>query len=438
MQVVTELNHSDPAVRIRAAAAVGDLIRRGDLPVSAGDEVNNHVHTAFSFSPYQPSAAAFAAYQAGLKAVGIMDHDSVGGCEEFIAAAAEIGIASTCGFELRVHFTGTAMEGRKLNNPDSSNIGYMAIHGIPKQRLADAAAFLRPLQRARNLRNQAMVQALNEILAQNNLPAVDYRQDVEQASEAAHGGAITERHVLAALARKLIALHGRGPALIQTLERSLGVQVPARIAPLLADAANPHYLYDLLGILKSVFLERIFIQPNANECLSVREAVDFGNRMHAIPVYAYLGDVGESPTGDKKAEKFEDGFLDELMVELKKIGMKGVTYMPPRNTRAQILRLQALCSHHGFMEISGVDINSSRQSFNCPIILQPEFRHLIVATWALIAHEKLASQDEQYALFNPRNPLASKPLSERIEAYAAIGKQMNPRKPNQVLQFLNR
>lgn len=437
MDMVTELNHPDPAVRMRAAAAVGTLIRSGSLPVNAGDEVNNHVHTSFSFSPYQPAAAAFAAYQAGLKAVGIMDHDSVGGCAEFIAAAAEIGIASTCGFELRVHFTGTAMEGRKLNNPDSCNIGYMAIHGIPKQRLADAAEFLKPLQRARNLRNQAMVQALNAILIQKKISPVDYQKDVEQASEAARGGAITERHVLAALARKLIAQYGKGPGLVQALEMSLDVRVPTKIVPLLSDAANPHYLYDLLGILKSVFLERIFIQPNESECISVHEAVAFGNRIHAIPVYAYLGDVGESPTGDKKAEKFEDGFLDELMVELKRIGMKGLTYMPPRNTREQILRIQALCRSHGFMEISGVDINSSRQSFNCPIILQPEFRHLITATWALIAHEKLASQDEQYALFNPRNPLASKTLSERIDAYAAIGKQMNHREPDQVLQLVN-
>ena len=29
--------------------------------------------------------------------------------------------------------------------------------------------------------------------------------------------------------------------------------------------------------------------------------------------YAYLGDVGESVTGDKRAQHFEDAYLDELL-----------------------------------------------------------------------------------------------------------------------------
>ena len=50
------------------------------------DEVNNHVHTIYSFSPYSPTAAVYKAWKAGLKAVGCMDHDSVSGCEELIEA----------------------------------------------------------------------------------------------------------------------------------------------------------------------------------------------------------------------------------------------------------------------------------------------------------------------------------------------------------------
>jgi len=92
--------------------------------------------------------------------------------------------------------------------------------------------------------------------------------------------------------------------------------------------------------------------------------------------------------------------------------------MPPRNTLNQLLRLQRLCREYGFMEISGVDINSPRQSFNYAIILRPEFAHLIEATWALIAHEKLVDHDEKYALFNNRNPFKAKSLKERIVTYS--------------------
>jgi hypothetical protein len=77
------------------------------------------------------------------------------------------------------------------------------------------------------------------------------------------------------------------------------------------------------------------------------------------------------------------------------------------------------------MEISGVDINSSRQSFNCPEVLRDEFRHLVDTTWALIAHERLASIDRRFGLFSPENPLAAESLAARLAAYAACGKRLD-------------
>ena len=53
---------------------------------------------------------------------------------------------------------------------------------------------------------------------------------------------------------------------------------------------------------------------------AVADAVRVANAMNALPVYPYLGDVTDSPTGDKKAEAFEDSYLDELVPELKRIG----------------------------------------------------------------------------------------------------------------------
>jgi hypothetical protein len=77
------------------------------------------------------------------------------------------------------------------------------------------------------------------------------------------------------------------------------------------------------------------------------------------------------------------------------------------------------------MEISGVDINSSRQSFNCPEVLKNEFRHLLDTTWALIAHERLASVDARYGLFSETNPVSSMSLPERLSFYAGLGKKLD-------------
>lgn len=431
-----QLNHPDRATRLAAAVQVGQALKRGELKRELSDEVNCHVHTMYSFSPYYPAMAAWKAIEAKLLAVGIIDHDSVSGCEEMLDAGASLGIAATAGFEMRATFAGTRVAGRKLNNPDSVDIGYIAIHGLPRRAFAEAKAFLAPMFAARNRRNRAMVAKLNALLAPLGIPALDFARDVEAISQAAVQGSITERHLCCALANRLLAVCGGGEQLLAQLRGPLGIDVPAKLAPLLTDLSNPHRVYDLIGVLKSQFLDRIFIQPDGDECIPVARAVAFGNRVGAIPVYAYLGDVGESPTGDKKAELFEDSFLDLLVEEVKALGFKGITYMPPRNTKAQLARLQALCRQHQLFEISGVDINSSRQAFTCPIILDPQFRHLVDATWALFAHERLANHDPALSLFSPANPLAGRSLDERVAAYAAIGRRIDPWQPDDVARLV--
>jgi hypothetical protein len=257
-------------------------------------------------------------------------------------------------------------------------------------------------------------------------------------SEATGGGSVTERHICYALALKLISIHGRGQTLVNFVENQMQIPLAPELRALLLDAENPHYVYDLLGVFKSALVPEFFLPSAHDECISVHEAVRFANEIGAIPAYAYLGDVGDSATGDKKAEKFEDDYLDELVLELTAIGFKAITYMPPRNSRKQLLRLQKLCRENQLMEISGVDINSSRQSFNCPILLEPEFSHLADAAWALIAHEKLAAADPQLAFFNPDNPLATLSLGERIEEYSEIGKRMNHSRPEEAIALTGR
>jgi hypothetical protein len=83
------------------------------------------------------------------------------------------------------------------------------------------------------------------------------------------------------------------------------------------------------------------------------------------------------------------------------------------------------------MEISGVDINSSRQSFNCPEVLREDCRHLVDTTWALIAHEYLAAVDPSRGLFSSDNPLASLSLTERLAIYAAAGKALDLHRPEE-------
>jgi len=68
-------------------------------------------------------------------------------------------------------------------------------------------------------------------------------------------------------------------------------------------------------------------------------------------------------------------------------GVRGVTYMPTRNTPAQLARIRELAERHGFIQVSGEDINSPRQSFVIRAMDNPSFSNLIESTWKLIDHE---------------------------------------------------
>ena len=420
---------SDMAGRLEALHSAS--LENSRLFDRATAEINNHIHTIYSFSPYSPSMAALKARDAGLGAAGSVDHDSIAAASEMIEACAILGIGGCVGAELRVSVK-TGADGktspfasRKINNPDSEGLVYMTIQGIPAQSIQKTAEFLAPLRAERLLRTKAMTASANLFLKEAGLAEIDFEKDIYTCSKYNEGGGITDRHLLSAMAGKLIQKYGKGPELAGGMKAKLGINVPPKLAAILSDADNPHYLYDLLGILKTEFLPGIFIQPNEKECIPAEKAASFALSISAIPAYAYLGDVGESPTGDKKAEKFEDDYIEELFAELLRLNFRAVTYMPPRNTLEQLNRLRKLCSDGGLMEISGVDINSSRQSFNCPEVLQKEFRHLLDTTWALIAHERFSSVDTRYALFSENNPLAPLNLPARLAAYAVMGKKLD-------------
>ena len=400
----------------------------------ATGEVNNHIHTVYSFSPYTPAEAAYGAWRSGLDAAGIIDHESVAGCDEMLEAGKIIGLPITSGCELRADAAGTALEGRRINNPDSLGLLYMVLHGIPHQNRHIVDDFLKPIRVSRNKRMREQVETLNAILDKAGLPQLDFDADVYAISMSSEGGSITERHILFALAKKMADSFGRGEKLLKALESSLELSVPPTIAERLSDSENPHFLYDLLGLFKGALVPKFFRQPDKDECPPVKDVTALADRVGAIPAYAYLGDVGESPTGDKKAETYEDAWLDILFDELPKMGFRAVTYMPPRNTREQLARVKSLCVEKNLMEISGVDINSSRQSFRCPEVTLPEFVHLNDRTWALIAHEHLASRGG-VGLFDSSSPMADAPLDIRLDVYARMGRRMDPFKPETIIEL---
>ena len=379
---ITILNKLNAPTCEERLANLKEVLKDTVFPPMVPQYINNHIHTTYSFSPYSPTASVYAARMEGLCTAGIIDHDSISGAKEFIEAAKLIDIPVTIGMEARVNMDGTRLEGRRTNNPDQVGVSYMTIQSVPHDKIDVLTEFFKPYQQARHERNRKMIARINELLP---AIALDYDTDVLPLSMAHENGGVTERHLMYALAIKLVQQVGKGPAMIEKLQ-SLGLALSEKQKAQMLDQEYPFYEYDLLGILKSAFVPKIFINAT-DECPKLSDMVRLCEEIDAYLCYAYLGDVGDSVTGDKKAQKFEDDYLDDVFECLKEEGVKAITYMPTRNTPEQLTRLRALCDKYGMFQISGEDINSPRQSFVIKAMENPLFSNLIDATWKLIEHE---------------------------------------------------
>ena len=367
---------------------------RGELPAPEDTiYVNNHIHTTYSFSPYNPTAAVYMAWKNGLKTAGIMDHDSAAGIREFLAAAEVIGMPVTCGVECRVDMSMTALNGKRINNPDQKSVAYVTMHGIPHQNIEAVDAFFAPYREKRNQRNRKMCENITELVKPYGL-SLDFDADVLPLSNYDKGGSVTERHILYALTKKITAIYKTPAEVVSFLKDEMQLALSQKVIDQIAngDQTPDFYEYDILGALKSNMVEKFYIDAT-DECPKVADFVEMVHKNGGIAAYAYLGDVGNSVTGDKKTQKFEDDYLDELIAVIKEYGFDAITYMPTRNTPEQLARLMKICQDHGFFQISGEDINSPRQSFRCKALDNPDFGHLIDATYTLIAYENMASQD---------------------------------------------
>jgi len=378
---ITILNKLNAPTKAQRLENLAQIVKTTDFPPMVPQYINNHIHTTYSFSPYSPTAAVYAARMEGLCTAGIIDHDSISGAEEFLEAAKIVDMPVTIGMEARVSMKGTRLEGRRTNNPDQVGVSYMTIQGVPHDQIDTLTEFFEPYRAARHARNRKMIEKINALVG----VSLDYDRDVLPLSQAAEKGGVTERHLMYALAVELVKQAGKGEGMVNKL-LSMGLNLSEKQKAQMMDTQYPFYEYDLLGILKSAFVPKIFIDAS-DECPTLKDMVALCDRIDAYLCYAYLGDVGDSVTGDKKAQKFEDDYLDDVFECLKEEGVKSITYMPTRNTPAQLDRLRGLCDEYGMFQISGEDINSPRQSFVIRAMEDPKFKNLIDATWTLIQHE---------------------------------------------------
>ena len=275
------LNKLNAPTREERLANLKEILKTTEFPPMVPQYINNHIHTTYSFSPYSPTAAVYAARMEGLCTAGIIDHDSISGAREFLAAAEIVGMPVTVGMECRVSMDGTAMQGKRTNNPDQVGVSYMTIQSVPHDKIEQLNAWFAPYRAARGRRNRAMVEKINALL---DGIALDYDRDVLPLSEAKEDGGVTERHLMYALAKKMAQKAGKGQPMVDYLA-SIGLNLSAKQQAQILDTAYPFYEYDLLGILKSAFVPKIYIDAT-EECPNVRDVAKLCDEIDALLCYA--------------------------------------------------------------------------------------------------------------------------------------------------------
>ena len=151
---ISILNKLNAPTKEERLANLAEVLKTTEFPPMVPQYINNHIHTTYSFSPYSPTAAVYAARMEGLCTAGIIDHESISGAEEFLEAAEIIGIPVTIGMEARISMDGTRLEGRRTNNPDQEGVSYMTIQGVPHDKIDVLTEFFKPYQAARHARNR--------------------------------------------------------------------------------------------------------------------------------------------------------------------------------------------------------------------------------------------------------------------------------------------
>ena len=238
ISTLNQLNAPTKAERLENLKAV---LKTTQFPPMVPQYINNHIHTTYSFSPYSPTAAVYAARMEGLCTAGIIDHDSISGAEEFLEAAKLMDMPVTIGMECRVSMEGTRLEGRRTNNPDQVGVSYMTIQGVPHDQIHTLTEFFKPYQAARHARNRKMIEKINDLVG----VCLDYDKDVLPLSMAQENGGVTERHLMYALAIELVKQVGKGQPMIDKLT-SLGMSLSEKQKTMLLDTAYPFYAYDVL------------------------------------------------------------------------------------------------------------------------------------------------------------------------------------------------
>lgn len=418
--LIEKLGRGNAKSRLKALKKLKKLEDSGAVPCPENKGYAGiKIHTAYSYSPYPPTLAVYMAYRSGVDEVGIFDHDTLGGATEFERAAKLLGLDSTVGLAHKVKFDEQRYAQRRINSLYQDGIFYLSVMGIPPQFRKALDAELARSRACRETRARIMTENLDKRIKRYGL-RLNYERDVRALSNAKHGGAVTERHILRAFAKKLTDKFKTGEQIIEFLETSMKLTLSDNQKTFLADKRNTLYEFDLVDIIKSKI--KFFYSPAEGEVDDARTFVECAHGFGGMVFYTYVGDYTSIRGGERIENKFEDDYLTELIDDLKAIGFDGVEFVPERLEPQQRATLEKLAAEREMLVLPALEINSPRQKFGDAELLKPDNSELLDNCRVVLGHEKSASFSIDDGWCSQKTADKKLSFAEKRRLYREIGK----------------
>ncbi len=337
---------------------------------------NCHIHTSESFSVFRsPTEAVWQAAREGLAVLGINDHYTIAGHEEFRRACEIAGIAAAFSLEAVAMDRAALAEGLLLNDPDNPGRVYLCGKGVTKVP-PDSSAEMHNLARMRaalDRRNREMTEKVAALFkARLNADGPTW--------EAVHGltprGNATERHVAwATLARLREWSAAQGISLSEAIAKCCG-SAPRAGAD---DAA-------LQIFLRSKLLKAgapCFVRESEEAFVSVEELRRIFLAFGSIPTYPVLGNPVTSGERD----------IEALLNRLEATGFHAIEVIPHRNTRERLSEIVSTARRRWWPVFNGTEHNTPEaRPLLDPFALDPEFEPWFrESTAVLLGHQRLVA-----------------------------------------------
>lgn len=378
-------------------AQLGPKPRRG---------TNGHIHTSESFSVFRsPTEAVWQAAREGIAVLGINDHYTVAGHEEFRRACEVAGIAATFSLEAVAMDREAAEAGVKSNDPDNPGRVYLCGKGVTRTP-ADSLPEMRSLARMRAAlenRNREITGRVDKLFQDRMGSSGPTWEDVVALTPR---GNATERHVAYATLLRLRELAAKqGTSLSNLIVTCCGTAPPAG-----GDDAT------LQIFLRSKLLKAgapCYVPEDANAFVSVADLRRIFLAFGSIPTYPVLGNPVLA--GEKN--------IEALLERLEAREFYAVEVIPHRNTRERLEEIVFAAQRRWWPVFNGTEHNTPEtRPLLDPFALDPEFEPWFrQSTALLLGHQRLVAQGEQGFVDFEGKPTISDPKA-RFEHFSQAGK----------------